>query len=121
MIVTGGASVGEKDYAKAMFEPMGLHLIFSKVSIKPGKPVWLGRAGKGSLLAARYMMELVPLLRPEGREALIIGLGGGLLSSFFTVYDWNIETVEIDPGMLTGTFAILAGGMLILAGKRRRC
>jgi spermidine synthase len=60
----------------------------------------LGRASKGSLLAAQYMMELVPLLRPEGREALIIGLGGGLLSSFFTVYDWNIETVEIDPGML---------------------
>ena len=30
-------------------------------------------------------------------------------------------TPEIDPGMLTGTFAILAGGMLTLAGKRRRC
>ena len=30
-------------------------------------------------------------------------------------------TPEIDPGMLSGTLAILAGGMLILAGKRRRC
>jgi molybdopterin molybdotransferase len=45
MVVTGGASVGEKDFAKAMFGPSGLELIFSKVSIKPGKPVWLGRAG----------------------------------------------------------------------------
>lgn len=44
VIVTGGASVGEKDFAKAMFEPHGLELLFSKVSIKPGKPVWLGRA-----------------------------------------------------------------------------
>ena len=43
--VTGGASVGEKDFAKAMFEPAGLELVFSKVAIKPGKPVWLGRAG----------------------------------------------------------------------------
>jgi molybdopterin molybdotransferase len=43
VVVTGGASVGEKDFAKAMFEPLGLELIFSKVSIKPGKPVWLGR------------------------------------------------------------------------------
>jgi len=60
----------------------------------------LGRASKGSLLAAQYMMELVPLLRPAGREALVIGLGGGLLSTFFTRYDWNIDTVEIDPGML---------------------
>jgi molybdopterin molybdotransferase len=45
VVVTGGASVGEKDFAKAMFEAIGLDLIFSKVSIKPGKPVWLGRAG----------------------------------------------------------------------------
>jgi molybdopterin molybdotransferase len=44
VVVTGGASVGEKDFAKAMFAPAGLELIFSKVSIKPGKPVWLGRA-----------------------------------------------------------------------------
>jgi molybdopterin molybdotransferase len=45
IVVTGGASVGEKDFAKAMFAPHGLGLIFSKVAIKPGKPVWLGRAG----------------------------------------------------------------------------
>ena len=45
VVVTGGASVGERDFAKAMFEPAGLELIFSKVAIKPGKPVWLGRAG----------------------------------------------------------------------------
>ena len=46
VVVTGGASVGERDHAKAMFAPAGLELIFSKVAIKPGKPVWLGRAGK---------------------------------------------------------------------------
>lgn len=50
VVVTGGASVGEKDFAKAMFEPSGLELIFSKVSIKPGKPVWLGRAGKALVM-----------------------------------------------------------------------
>ena len=44
VIVTGGASVGEKDFARAMFESAGLELLFSKVAIKPGKPVWLGRA-----------------------------------------------------------------------------
>lgn len=44
IVVTGGASVGEKDFAKAMFECHGLELLFSKVAIKPGKPVWLGRA-----------------------------------------------------------------------------
>jgi molybdopterin molybdotransferase len=49
IVVTGGASVGEKDFAKSMFEPLGLELIFSKVAIKPGKPVWIGLA-RGKLV-----------------------------------------------------------------------
>ena len=52
VVVTGGASVGEKDFARTMFEPLGLELVFSKLSIKPGKPVWLGRV-KG-----RYVIGL---------------------------------------------------------------
>ncbi|MCT2558964.1 molybdopterin molybdotransferase MoeA [Tsuneonella sp. YG55] len=44
VVVTGGASVGERDFAKPMFEAHGLDLVFSKVAIKPGKPVWLGLA-----------------------------------------------------------------------------
>lgn len=44
VIVTGGASVGERDYAKAMFANQDLKLTFPKVAIRPGKPVWLGRA-----------------------------------------------------------------------------
>ena len=79
VIVTGGASVGEKDFAKTMFKPLGLELIFSKVAIKPGKPVWLGRVGKtlvlglpgnptSALVTARLF--LAPLLaRLSGRSA----------------------------------------------------
>lgn len=62
VVVTGGASVGEKDFAKTMFEPLGLATIFSKVAIRPGKPVWLGRAG----------------------EALILGLPGNPTSAMVT-------------------------------------
>jgi molybdopterin molybdotransferase len=49
VVVTGGASVGEKDFAKTMFECEGLELLFSKVAIKPGRPVWLGRT-RGKLV-----------------------------------------------------------------------
>ena len=78
VVVTGGASVGEKDFAKAMFEPAGLELIFSKVAIKPGKPVWLGRVGgrlvmglpgnpSSAMVTARLL--LAPLLAGlSGRE-----------------------------------------------------
>jgi molybdopterin molybdotransferase len=62
VVVTGGASVGEKDFAKAMFEPLELDLIFSKVSIKPGKPAWLGRV----------------------RDRLVIGLPGNPTSAMVT-------------------------------------
>jgi len=79
VIVTGGASVGEKDFAKCMFEPLGMELLFSKVSIKPGKPVWFGRVGRAlvmglpgnptsALVTARLLMT--PLLAGmSGRDA----------------------------------------------------
>ncbi len=44
VIVTGGASVGERDYGKAMFAGHELELLFDKIAIRPGKPVWLGQA-----------------------------------------------------------------------------
>jgi len=62
VVVTGGASVGERDFAKAMFAPLDLDLVFSKVAIKPGKPVWLGRA----------------------HRALVVGLPGNPTSALVT-------------------------------------
>lgn len=79
VVVTGGASVGERDHAKAMFEPLGLEIVFSKVAMKPGKPVWLGRVGhtlvvglpgnpSAAMITARLF--LAPLLaRLAGRPA----------------------------------------------------
>lgn len=77
VLVTGGASVGERDFACAMFGD-SLKLIFAKVAIKPGKPVWLGRVGgtlvlglpgnpTSALVTARLL--LAPLLaRLTGRD-----------------------------------------------------
>ncbi|MFM5885137.1 MAG: molybdopterin molybdotransferase MoeA [Novosphingobium sp.] len=78
VVITGGASVGARDFAKAMFEVHGLELVFAKVAIKPGKPVWFGRAqGKwvlglpgnptSAMVTARLL--LVPLLAAlQGRR-----------------------------------------------------
>jgi molybdopterin molybdotransferase len=77
LVVTGGASVGDRDHSRAMFGP-ALELIFSKVAIKPGKPVWFGRVGEtltlglpgnptSAMVTARLM--LAPLLaRLTGRD-----------------------------------------------------
>jgi molybdopterin molybdotransferase len=82
VVVIGGASVGERDFAKATFEPRGLELLFSRISIRPGKPAWFGRAGgklvlglpgnpTSALVTARLL--LAPLLavmqgRPTDRS-----------------------------------------------------
>ena len=77
VVVIGGASVGDRDFAKAMFAPIGL--LFDRISIRPGKPAWFGRAsGKlvlglpgnptSALVTARLL--LAPILSAlQGRPA----------------------------------------------------
>lgn len=45
LVLCGGASRGDRDFAKAALIPLGLELVFVDVAIKPGKPAWLGRVG----------------------------------------------------------------------------
>ena len=91
IVVTGGASVGARDHAKAMFAPLGMELLFSKVAIKPGKPVWLGRVGDtwviglpgnpgSSLVTARLLLAplvagLLGQTRPPPLEWIDLPLG----------------------------------------------
>lgn len=50
VVVTGGASVGERDFARSMFETVEPQFVFSKVRIKPGKPVWFARTDRALVL-----------------------------------------------------------------------
>ena len=91
VVVTGGASVGTRDHAKAMFAPLGIELLFSKVAIKPGKPVWLGRVGDtfvmglpgnpgSALVTARLLLAplvagLLGQTRPSPLEWINLPLG----------------------------------------------
>ncbi|MEO9132468.1 MAG: molybdopterin molybdotransferase MoeA [Sphingomonas sp.] len=50
VVIIGGASVGDRDFSRGMFELAGLCLHFSKVQMRPGKPVWFGKAGRTCIL-----------------------------------------------------------------------
>lgn len=50
VVVIGGASVGERDHSRDMFARSGLRIHFSKVLMRPGKPVWFGEAGQARIL-----------------------------------------------------------------------
>jgi molybdopterin molybdotransferase len=77
VVVTGGASVGERDFARAMFEDAGLELVFSKVEIKPGKPVWLGRAGGRIVIGLPGNPTSAMVTGRLFLAPLLLGLGGG--------------------------------------------
>lgn len=91
VVVTGGASVGDHDFAKPMFDRHGLKPIFEKVAIKPGKPVWLGKAN----------------------DTLVLGLPGNPTSAMVTA------RLFLDPllALLQGRRSGHLWHTMVLAGK----
>jgi len=45
LLVSGGASVGEKDFTRALLEHLGFEIVFSQVNLRPGRPLIFGRNG----------------------------------------------------------------------------
>ena len=50
LLPVGGASVGDHDHMQAVLTSLGAKPVFSKVAVKPGKPVWLSRRGDARVL-----------------------------------------------------------------------
>jgi len=46
LLISGGVSVGKYDHVKAVLARQGVREIFWKVDIKPGKPLYFGKAGR---------------------------------------------------------------------------
>jgi molybdopterin molybdotransferase len=134
VVVSGGASVGEKDFAKVMFEPLGLELLFSKVAIKPGKPVWLGRAGNAvviglpgnptsAMVTARLLLApLLAFMRGQPIEAALRWREAGLASALgecgtretFHRARWSGGAVEILADQDSGAQSALADAELLV-------
>lgn len=46
VLVSGGASVGDKDFTRSLLEWWGFETVFSQVNIRPGKPLIFGSKGE---------------------------------------------------------------------------
>lgn len=90
VVVTGGASVGERDFSRRMFEPLGITEIFAKVAIKPGKPVWLARAGGTLVLGLPGNPTSALVTARLFLAPLLAGMGGGDPE---TALDWQRATL----------------------------
>ena len=104
VVITGGASVGEKDFSKAMFVPLAPEFIFDKVAMKPGKPVWLARVQKtmvvglpgnptSALVAARlFLAPLVAGMSGRAPTAALVWRTGKVTAPLLTSVDLEIFT-----------------------------
>jgi len=45
LLVSGGASVGEKDFTRPLLEMLGFEIVFSQVNVRPGRPLIFGVHG----------------------------------------------------------------------------
>ena len=50
LLFIGGASVGERDYLRAVVAELGGELRFDKIAVQPGKPCWHARFADGRML-----------------------------------------------------------------------
>jgi spermidine synthase len=55
---------------------------------------------RGTLLRGRDYTELVPYFRPDARQALLIGVGGGLHAHALAAYGIKTHGVDVDPTMI---------------------
>ncbi|MGD1085656.1 MAG: molybdenum cofactor biosynthesis protein MoaE [Verrucomicrobiota bacterium] len=45
ILVSGGASVGDRDFTRPLLERLGFQIIFAQVNVRPGKPLLFGADG----------------------------------------------------------------------------
>ncbi|HUA39758.1 MAG TPA: molybdenum cofactor biosynthesis protein MoaE [Candidatus Sulfopaludibacter sp.] len=45
VLVSGGASVGEKDFTRPLLESLGFEIVFSQVNVRPGRPLIFAQNG----------------------------------------------------------------------------
>ena len=72
ILISGGMSVGDHDFAKPLLKELGVQEIFWKVSVKPGKPLYFGKLGK----------------------SLIFGLPGNPASSYVIFMEFTLPALR---------------------------
>lgn len=77
VVVIGGASVGARDFSRDAFASIGNQHVFQGVAMKPGKPVWFGKAGSCLVLGLPGYPASATVLARLFLEPLLIALQGG--------------------------------------------
>ncbi|HLZ53035.1 MAG TPA: molybdenum cofactor biosynthesis protein MoaE [Verrucomicrobiae bacterium] len=79
LLVSGGASVGDKDFTRSLLEWLGFEIIFSQVNVRPGRPLIFGIAVGASVPVPQCGISS---LAPPDKIRIAFGLPGNPLSHF---------------------------------------
>ncbi|HEV2643575.1 MAG TPA: gephyrin-like molybdotransferase Glp, partial [Candidatus Elarobacter sp.] len=80
LVTTGGVSVGDHDYTRAVLEDMGAAIRFTRVRIRPGGPLsfgilgdhpWIGLPGNPVSAMVTFELFVRPALRKMGGHSLL--------------------------------------------------
>ncbi|MDH4263755.1 MAG: molybdopterin molybdotransferase MoeA [Spirochaetia bacterium] len=58
LILSGGVSMGDRDFVPEILTELGVEKVFHKVNIKPGKPFWFGRLYHKDLNKTTFVFAL---------------------------------------------------------------
>ena len=87
IITSGGVSVGEADYTKAMMKKLG-DVAFWKIAMRPGRPMAVGHISRANLASSPYATSVSSYFndsknQPSG-SALLFGLPGNPVAVMVT-------------------------------------
>jgi molybdopterin molybdotransferase len=84
LLVSGGASVGDKDFTRPLLEWLGFEIVFSQVNVRPGRPLIFGVNGgaRTEAVCQDPASQLVSSPAPPNKVRVAFGLPGNPLSHF---------------------------------------
>ncbi len=106
LVLSGGVSAGKFDLVPQVLAELGVELVFHKISLRPGKPLWFGVKDN------------------EGRRTLVFALPGNPVSSLVCFELFVRPAIEILAGRGFAEWATLQGRLTHAydyAGGRAAC
>jgi molybdopterin molybdotransferase len=89
LVLSGGVSAGKFDLVPQILAEQGVELVFHKIALRPGKPLWFGirkmsPIKEGGVEATTILSEAnapAPRIPPPASSTLVFGLPGNPVSS----------------------------------------
>jgi molybdopterin molybdotransferase len=93
LLFSGAVSKGKYDFLPEIFEELGVEKLFHKVTQRPGKPFWFGRAA--SLPLSDQHVD-----QNENKQTIVFGFPGNPISTFVNClayfYPWYYKSIGLE-------------------------